>query len=80
MVLQGHGGYQGELAFHPTGLDIKEKFESFKVMTERILNEDVEKGNITLLECQLYGAEVVNPSSQREATAYIRSVFSQNFI
>lgn len=74
VVIQGHGGYQGELAFHPVGLDIQEKFQSLKVMTERILKEDLEKGDLTLLECQLYGTEVFNPSSQQEATAYIRSV------
>ncbi|GJJ09036.1 hypothetical protein Clacol_003258 [Clathrus columnatus] len=75
VVLQGHGGYQGELAFHPTGLDIKEKFESFKLMTERILKDDLVNGDLTLLECQLYGSEVIDPRSQREATAYIRIFF-----
>lgn len=72
VAVQARGGYQAEVALHPAGLDIKEKFESIKEMGNRILREDIEKGNFTTMECQLYGSVPDDPQSLAEATVYIR--------
>lgn len=72
VAVQAHGGYQAEFSVHPVGLDIQDKFESFRTMTNKILKQDVANGNISVLECQLYGSVMDDPTSQQKATAQIR--------
>lgn len=72
VAVQASGGYQGEFSIHPVGLNIQEKFETFKSMTNMILREDIANGNISVMECQLYGSVMDDPTSQQKATAQLR--------
>lgn len=72
VAVQAQGGYQAEISVHPVGLDIQEKFESFKTMTNMILKQEVGNGDISALEYQLYGSVMDDPTSQQKATAQMR--------
>jgi Acyclic terpene utilisation family protein AtuA len=72
VAVQTRGGYQAEFSVHPVGLDIQEKFESFKTMTNLILKQEIANGDISVLEYQLYGSVMDDPTSQQKATTQMR--------
>ncbi|OAL34486.1 hypothetical protein AYO20_06329 [Fonsecaea nubica] len=68
IAIMALGGYQAEVSVYVTGLDYKEKAQSFEIMTRKILNDN----KYDVLDFQLYGTPKDNPENQLEATLQLR--------
>lgn len=62
------GGYQAEFSVYVTGLDTKEKAQSFEIMSRRMLD----CSRYDVLDFQLYGTPREDPLSQLESTLQLR--------
>ncbi|PIB00687.1 hypothetical protein CB0940_01182 [Cercospora beticola] len=72
VAITAEAGYQAEFSVYVTGLDAREKMESFKRMSLKMINASKFKK----LEFQLVGMPSADPKSLNEATATLR-VFAQ---
>ncbi|KIW88204.1 uncharacterized protein Z519_11315 [Cladophialophora bantiana CBS 173.52] len=61
-------GYQAEFSVYVTGLDTKEKAQSFETMSRRMLDTS----QYDVLDFQLYGSPKEDPQSQLECTLQFR--------
>lgn len=62
------GGYQAEFSVYLTGLQTREKAQSFETMSRRMLDET----KLDYLDFQLYGTPEADPKSQLSATLQLR--------
>jgi hypothetical protein len=76
----GHGGFQAEINAYAIGLDIKEKAESWAIMTRRRFgipeNGDLRGSKFETLSIQTLGTAQQDPESQDAATVHVR-IFAQ---
>ncbi len=68
VAITAEAGYQAEFSVYVTGLDAREKVESFKRMSLNMINASKFKK----LEFQLVGMPSADPKSLNEATATLR--------
>lgn len=72
--VQSYGGFQAEVNALAIGLDVDEKAESWKRMSEANLRskERLEKGEYSRFAIQCIGRAQPNPQNQNAATAHVR--------
>ncbi|KAK7467614.1 hypothetical protein VKT23_004667 [Stygiomarasmius scandens] len=68
LAVQTFGGYQGELSFYATGLDVEEKYESMK---RKILGT-LDHSRFIKIAIDKYGSPEPNPRSLKTASVQIR--------
>jgi hypothetical protein len=68
------GGYQAETMVFATGLDVKDKFDTYKAQIERHLGAQLKQ--FSTWDMTQYGVSADNPKTEAEGTAMLR-IFAQ---